>query len=71
MTWDLIFANWIGTGLNGRKLSDNKDILIKYKDGEIPCLVQVSVAGEGFDNPQSSIIVYLSLQYNGNQVVQK
>ena len=65
------FANWIGTGPNGRKLSDNKEILVKYKDGEIPCLVQVSVAGEGFDNPQSSIIVYLSLQYNGNQVVQK
>jgi len=65
------FADWIGTGFNGRKDVDNKEILLKYKEGKLPCLVQVSVAGEGFDNPQSSIIIYLSLQYNGNQVVQK
>jgi superfamily II DNA or RNA helicase len=65
------FANWIGTGFNGRKSKDNEKILLEYKNGLLPCLVQVSVAGEGFDNPQSSIIIYLSLQYNGNQVVQK
>jgi superfamily II DNA or RNA helicase len=65
------FANWIGTGDNGRKSKDNEKILLEYKNGLLPCLVQVSVAGEGFDNPQSSIIIYLSLQYNGNQVVQK
>lgn len=65
------FANWIGTGPNGRSQLDNNNILIKYKDGLIPCLVQVSVAGEGFDNPQSSIIIYLSLQHTGNQVTQK
>lgn len=65
------FANWIGTGDNGRKPVHNEKILKDYKNGLFPCLVQVSVAGEGFDNPQSSIIIYLSLQYNGNQVVQK
>jgi superfamily II DNA or RNA helicase len=65
------FANWIGTGDNGRKSKDNEKILLDYKNGLLPCLVQVSIAGEGFDNPQSSIIIYLSLQYNGNQVVQK
>ena len=65
------FADWIGTGLDGRSVQENNEVLAKYKDGKLPCLVQVSIAGEGFDNPQSSIIVYLSLQYNGNQVVQK
>lgn len=65
------FADWIGTGINGRKSEINKEILLKYKNGDLPCLVQVSVAGEGFDNPQSSVIIYLSLQYNGNQVEQK
>jgi len=68
---DSTFADWIGTGIEGRKTEENNAVLQKYKEGQLPCLVQVSIAGEGFDNPQSSIIVYLSLQYQGNQVVQK
>lgn len=68
---DNYFADWIGTGIDGRKTNENNDVLEKYKTGELPCLVQVSIAGEGFDNPPSSIIVYLSLHYQGNQVVQK
>lgn len=68
---DKTFADWIGTGIEGRKVEENNAVLQSYKEGKLPCLVQVSIAGEGFDNPQSSIIVYLSLQYQGNQVVQK
>lgn len=68
---DKTFADWIGTGVEGRKVEENNAVLQSYKEGKLPCLVQVSIAGEGFDNPQSSIIVYLSLQYQGNQVVQK
>lgn len=65
------FAEWVGTGDHGRNNDENFKIIERYKNGELKCLVQVSMAGEGFDNPPSSVIVYLSLQYNGNQVTQK
>lgn len=55
------FSNWVGVGDNGRPDKENKDILKKYKENRLPCLVQVDIAGEGFDNPRSSVLVFLHL----------
>lgn len=55
------FAEWVGVGPDGQSQADNKRVLDRYKANEIPCLVQVDIAGEGFDNPRSSVMVFLNL----------
>lgn len=55
------FSDWVGVGPDGRSSSENKEILKRYKANEFPCLVQVDIAGEGFDNPRSSVLVFLNL----------
>lgn len=55
------FSSWVGVGDNGRPDKENRDILKKYKSNQLPCLVQVDIAGEGFDNPRSSVLVFLHL----------
>lgn len=54
------FSDWIGTGPNGRPENENYDILKRYKENDIKCLVQVNKAGEGFDNSRSSILVFIN-----------
>ena len=55
------FSEWVGVGPDGRAQAENKRILDRYKANEIQCLVQVDIAGEGFDNPRSSVLVFLNL----------
>lgn len=56
------FSDWVGTGDFGRSIKDNDDILKRYKSGtSLKCLVQVGMATEGFDNPQSSVLVFLNV----------
>lgn len=55
------FSDWVGVGRNGRPAKENKGILKKYKENKLKCLVQVDIAGEGFDNPKSSVLVFLQL----------
>jgi superfamily II DNA or RNA helicase len=55
------FSEWVGVGPDGKSTKENKDVLARYKKNEIPCLVQVDIAGEGFDNPRSSVLVFLNL----------
>lgn len=55
------FSEWVGVGPHGRKSPENTAILDRYKDNQIRCLVQVDIAGEGFDNPRSSVLVFLHL----------
>jgi hypothetical protein len=53
-------VDWIGTGISGRSDKENRQILTKFcppknqhgkrPDAEIDVLVQVSMAGEGFDS---------------------
>lgn len=55
------FSNWIGVGPDGKSSKENTDILDEYKANKLECLVQVDIAGEGFDNPRSSVLVFLQL----------
>jgi len=55
------FSNWVGVGNDGRPKNENEAIIEKYKKNKLPCLVQVDLAGEGFDNPRSSVLVFLHL----------
>ena len=55
------FSNWIGVGPNGRSDTENTNILNEYRANKLPCLVQVDIAGEGFDNPRSSVLLFLHL----------
>jgi superfamily II DNA or RNA helicase len=55
------FADWIGVGPDGRSDAENKDVLDRYVKNKLLCLVQVDKAGEGFDNPRSSVLVFLNL----------
>jgi len=64
------FADWIGTGFYGRPTEENQQIKRSFVSGDLKCLVQVSMAGEGFDAPKASIGIWLSFAYNGNMAVQ-
>lgn len=55
------FSEWVGVGPDGRPSPENKKILDDYKANKMACLVQVDIAGEGFDNPRSSVLVFLNL----------
>lgn len=55
------FSDWIGVGPDGRSDVENRDILRRYSSNQLLCLVQVDKAGEGFDNPKSSVLVFLNL----------
>ncbi len=55
------FSQWVGVGPDGRPDKENRDIIQRYKNNKLPCLVQVDLAGEGFDNPRSSVLVFLHL----------
>lgn len=55
------FADWIGVGPDGRSDAENADVLDRYDENELPCLVQVEKAGEGFDNQRASVLVFLNI----------
>jgi hypothetical protein len=53
------FSDWVGVGPDGR--TDNTEVIARYKENKFFCLVQVDLAGEGFNNPRSSVLVFLHL----------
>ncbi|MFZ9069514.1 MAG: helicase-related protein, partial [bacterium] len=57
------FADWIGVGEASDKRSpqQNEDILQRFQDNKLPCLVQVNKAGEGFNNKRCSIGLMLDM----------
>lgn len=58
------FADWIGVGegLDGvRSDKENADILTRFQSNQLPCLVQVNKAGEGFNNKRCCIGLFLDL----------
>lgn len=58
------FADWIGVGeglVGARTDKENADILTRFQDNKLPCLVQVNKAGEGFNNKRCSIGLFLDL----------
>ena len=55
------YADWAGTGPNGRSDAENEDVIKRYKNNDLPVFVQVDIAGEGFDNPRSSVALFLNL----------
>jgi superfamily II DNA or RNA helicase len=52
------YSDWIGMS---RSKSENDDVMARYKSGELMALVQVDKAGEGFDHPRASVLVFLQL----------
>jgi len=67
------FADWIGVGegLTGnRSDKENTEILSRFQDNKLPCLVQVNKAGEGFNNKRCSIGVMLDLVGNTPMKIQ-
>lgn len=58
------FADWVGVN-DGfgftRPEALNTAIMDRYDNNELPCLVQVDKAGEGFDHVRSSVLVFLNL----------
>lgn len=63
------FADWVGTGSweddngipYGRTREQNVAIIERFQNNQLPCLVQVNLAGEGFNNKRCSIGVMLDL----------
>lgn len=58
------FADWIGVGdgdTENRSDKENADILKRFQSNELPCLVQVNKASEGFNNKRCSIGLFLDL----------
>ena len=53
----LIAADWVGVT---RSDKENRDVLVKYRRGEIAVLVHVDKAGEGFNNPPTDVAVFLN-----------
>lgn len=62
------FADWIGVT---RPDHENDAILKRYQANQLPCLVQVDKAGEGFDNDRASILVFLHLIRSGSKLIQQ
>jgi superfamily II DNA or RNA helicase len=58
------FADWVGTGegdSENRTQEQNANIIRQFQENKLPCLVQVNIAGEGFNNKRCSIGVMLDL----------
>lgn len=58
------FADWVGTGegeTEGRTKEQNVKIIEQFQANRLPCLVQVNLAGEGFNNKRCSIGIMLDL----------
>jgi superfamily II DNA or RNA helicase len=64
------FADWIGVGEGDSKFGSvessrsdkqNAEILSRFQSNQLPCLVQVNKAGEGFNNKRCSIGLFLDL----------
>jgi len=75
-------VDWVGTGSHGRTEQENKAIITRFldrysDDGQIThphtldILVQVNIAGEGFDSKPVAVIVDLSLHGFGPQKLQQ
>jgi superfamily II DNA or RNA helicase len=62
------FADCIGIH---RSDEQNRSVLDRYLSNELQCLVQVEKAGEGFDNPRSSVLVFLNLVQALSKVIQQ
>jgi hypothetical protein len=52
------FADWVGMR---RTKVENDAVLKRYADNQLPCLVQVDKATEGFNNKRASVLVFLNL----------
>jgi superfamily II DNA or RNA helicase len=61
-------ADWIGVA---RPAAENKEVMDKYKAGKLSVLVQVDKAGEGFDNPPSSVALFLNLIQSNTKLLQQ
>ena len=61
-------SDWIGIN---RSRAENKDVMDRYKEGKLDVLIQVDKAGEGFDNPPSSVLLFLNLVRSETKLLQQ
>ena len=61
-------VDWIGVL---RSEAENREVISKYKKGELLILVQVDKAGEGFDNPASSVGLFLNMVKSDTKLLQQ
>lgn len=52
------FSDWVGVRRND---AENDNVLTRYQENRLPCLVQVDKATEGFNNKRASVLVFLNL----------
>ena len=52
-------ADWVGSGPFGRTDDENSDVVRRFKSGDLPILVQVNKAAEGFDVPSCAVLLIL------------
>jgi superfamily II DNA or RNA helicase len=62
------YSDWIG---ERRTDKENEDVVDRYISGNLPCLVQVNKAAEGFDNPRTSVIVFLNMTESEPRIIQQ
>lgn len=63
-------ADWVGGGNFGRPDDENDAVMARFKTGDLPVLVQVNKAGEGFDVPECAVLVILRTMYPSVQLTQ-
>ncbi len=64
------FSDWIGEN-NEKDDKQNSATLDAFNDGDLPCLIQVRKASEGFDNHRASILLFLNLTKSWPQIKQQ
>lgn len=71
--FQMLNVEWVGTGPNGRKDADNKEIIKRFRDESengVDVLVHVGMAGEGLDVPLITEVVHCNgagLNVSNNQ----
>lgn len=71
LTGDRNFSDWIGDGKDASRSQEEIDSIIKdYRDNKIKCLVNVDMVSEGFDNPRTSVLVFLHLVGSAMRTIQ-
>jgi len=63
------FADWVGVARPSQE--ENKAIIQRFKDGTLPCLLNVDMFGEGSNNVRASIVVDFSIIYSDTKNLQR
>lgn len=70
LTMEPNYARYIGTGLDGLSVTQNREIKKSFDNGEIKCLIQVQYCAQGYDNKRCSFLLYLGMVGESNLLYQ-